>query len=422
MKYKKMWQELGLDIDKHCGLLEVLTTSYSSVYLDQPYRSEGMEYLDFVLSEAHGLRIEELVKAKEEGKKVVGTFCLYMPEEFIVALNAIGVGLCGGVNFEPENVQSLLGTRNICPLIQSFMGFKLSSVCPYFEVADLLIGENTCDGKKKVYEVLGDLQDTYVVDLPSRIDSKEGYQYFKKEMKTLIQRLEKLTGNKLNSENLVLGIKKVNAKRKALEKLYSFRKKKKLPISGKDALLISQIAFYDDLDRFTEKINKLNFELENTPDYVPGSENMKRILVTGTPMALPNWKIHDIVEKTGEAVVVCEETCTGTRYFENSFEPTGNFKQDLENIYKHYSDIHCACFSPNAERDEDILRLAKEYSADGVIVNNLLFCSDYAVENSRVETMLKEEGIPSIRLETDYSQADIESLTTRIEAFIESLE
>lgn len=67
-KYTKMWEELGLDISAHDGLLKVLGQFYGDIYLSQDKRLKGMEYLDFVLSEVHGLRIRELQYAKAAGK------------------------------------------------------------------------------------------------------------------------------------------------------------------------------------------------------------------------------------------------------------------------------------------------------------------------------------------------------------------
>ncbi|MFH1777475.1 MAG: double-cubane-cluster-containing anaerobic reductase [Candidatus Omnitrophota bacterium] len=418
--YEVMWNDLGLDIDKHNFLLDFLGNAYKDVFLNQAYRPKGMEYLDFVVSEAHGLRIKELVDAKKDGRKVIGVFCLYVPEEIIVALNGICVGLCGGADFEPESVQARLGSRNICPLIQSFMGFKLGKVCPFFEVADILVGETTCDGKKKVYESLNDIQNTYTVCMPPRCDDA-GKVYFKGELLKLVAKLEEITGNKLTAENLAKGIEKVNTKRKALERLYSLRKQRNVPLSGLDTLLISQIAFYEDIDRFIAKINELCDELESTREGIKGSEHMKRIMVTGTPMAFPNWKIHHLVESTGNALVVCEEACTGTRYFEKIFASANDLEKDMEVILEHYSNIHCACFTPNEERVEDILRLVEEYKVDGVIVNNLTFCTNYAVEHAKVEKTLKEKGVSVLKIETDYSNSDAESLKIRVEAFIEMI-
>ncbi len=68
--YDSMWEKLNLDIDGHAALLEVLGKFYGDIYLSQSGRLRGMEYLDFVLSEVHGLRIKEL----QDGRMVIGPF------------------------------------------------------------------------------------------------------------------------------------------------------------------------------------------------------------------------------------------------------------------------------------------------------------------------------------------------------------
>ena len=144
-----------------------------------------------------------------------------------------------------------------------------------------------------------------------------------------------------------------------------------------------------------------------------------RILISGSPMAIPNWKLHHIIESLG-AVVVCEESCTGTRFFSDLVKPADSLDDQIKAIADRYMNIHCACFTPNDERLDDIVRLAKEYQADGVIHYNLLFCHTYANEAVRVEKRLKEEKIPLLRVETDYSD-DSGQLRTRIEAFLEMI-
>ena len=154
--YRKMWEGLGIDLEAHDGLLEVLPPMYEENILSQENRPGGMEYFDFVFSEIHGLRIKELVDHREEGGAVVGTFCTYVPEEMIIAAGGICVGLCAGAEFAFEEAEKYL-PRNLCALIKSSMGFKLAKVCPYIEACDLLVGETTCDGKKKYYEILMEL-------------------------------------------------------------------------------------------------------------------------------------------------------------------------------------------------------------------------------------------------------------------------
>jgi benzoyl-CoA reductase/2-hydroxyglutaryl-CoA dehydratase subunit BcrC/BadD/HgdB len=152
--------------------------------------------------------------------------------------------------------------------------------------------------------------------------------------------------------------------------------------------------------------------------FEPGT---KRILITGTPLAIPNWKLHHIVETSGGAVV-CEEMCTGTRYFEKLTDESGTtLDSQIEALADRYMGINCACFTPNDGRIEDIIRLAREYKADGVIDVNLKFCGLYDVEGFKVERALKEAGIPVLGLETDYTDNDAQQLRTRVGAFIEML-
>lgn len=138
-------------------------------------------------------------------------------------------------------------------------------------------------------------------------------------------------------------------------------------------------------------------------------------------MAIPNWKMHHLIETSG-AAVVCEECCTGTRYFEHLVDETGTTIDDqVRAIAERYMHNNCACFTPNTGRIDDIIRLAKEYKADGVIDVNLKFCTLYDTEGRDVKMALKEAGIPVLRLETDYDDTDSEQLRTRIGAFIEML-
>ena len=222
-------------------------------------------------------------------------------------------------------------------------------------------------------------------------------------------------------ENLAENIKKINAKRSALKRLYDLRKEKNIPISGTDTLLISQIAYYDDPERFTQMVNTLCDELDQrVKDGVSVfPAGTKRILVTGTPMAIPNWKMHNLIETSG-AAVVCEETCTGTRYFENNVDESGKTVDEMiDKIAERYMGINCACFTPNTGRFDDVVRLAKEYDVDGVIDVTLKFCQTYDIEGATLEKRLQEENIPVLRIETDYTDADAQQLKTRIEAFCE---
>ena len=419
--YRKMWESLGMDLETHDQLCEVLPQAFGDVFLSQENRPEAMDYYNFVIAEIHGVRPQELIKVQEEGKKVFGTFCVYVPDELIFAANAIATGLCGGSQFWVPGGEKVLPT-NTCPLIKASVGARLDRTCPFFRIADMYIGETTCDGKKKAWEILGEDVSVHVMDLPQMKREKD-IKAWAEEIKELKKVIEEFTGNKVTEESLSESIKLINNKRKALSRLYECRKADKVPISGRDALVISQIAFYDDPARFTQMTNKLCDELEQRiKDGISVvKEGTKRILLTGTPLAVPNWKLHNIIETSG-AVVVCEEMCTGTRYFENLVDETKTtVDEQIDALANRYMGINCACFTPNTGRIDDIIRLAKEYKVDGVIDVNLKFCSLYDVEGYTVERALKEAGIPVMRIETDYTDNDAEQLRTRIGAFIEMI-
>lgn len=419
--YREMWQSLDMDLEKHDELCEVLPKFYSDIYLSQENRPEAMNYYNFVISEVHGLRIKELMNAKEDEKKVVGTFCVYVPDEIINATNGISVGLCSGSDFWIPDGEKYL-PRNTCPLVKSAVGAKVSGTCPYFQSCDMIVGETTCDGKKKAWEILDEHANMYVMDLPQMKREKD-YLKWKEEIFTFSEEMTNLTGEELTFDKLSKSIDLINKKRETLQKLYDFRKNKKLPISGKDALLITQIAFYDDIDRFVEKTEELIEELEKRVKEGVSvfAENTPRILVTGTPMAVPNWKLHHLIETSGGAVV-CEETCTGTRYFENLVDNTGStLDEKFRALADRYMGINCACFTPNNGRIDDIIRLYEEYSAEGVIYYSLPFCNTYAIEAKQVMDALEEKDIPVIHIESDYSLEDAGQVKTRLEAFFEMI-
>ena len=159
-----------------------------------------MDYFDFVVSEVHGLRIKELNDIRAQGKKVIGAFCIYAPEELVYAADATMVGLCGGADFSVPDAETIL-PRNLCPLIKSFYGFKLNRTCPYFQSSDLVVGETTCDGKKKVYELLSELIPTYVLEVPHKPDTQQGKEFWYKELEAFKAKIGEVTGNEITQRN-----------------------------------------------------------------------------------------------------------------------------------------------------------------------------------------------------------------------------
>ncbi len=417
--YTPLWKEIGLDLAKHDGLLSVLSDAYKNIYLSQKNRPEGMKYFDFVISEVHGLRIEELYEAKKEKRKIIGTFCVYVPEELILAVDGVFVGLCAGAEVGFEEAEKYV-PRNTCALIKAFMGFKLSGLCPYVELTDLIVGETTCDGKKKAYEIFDEItKKMYVMEIPN-MKNEMDRELWHKEVIKFKDKLEEISGKEITLDSLKRATETVNQKRLALQRLSKLRAYDPPPISGLDALLVNQISFYDDPVRFTMKVNELCDELEQRVREGKGvvPKGTPKILISGSPFAIPNWKLHAIIENSG-AVAVGEESCVGNRNFrELTDESFNSVEEGIEKIASRYIKIDCACFTPNNERIDNLKSLFNELKADGVIHYSLQFCTPYMIEAFKIE---KKVDFPYMRIETDYSMEDFGQLKTRVEAFIETL-
>ncbi|MSM38996.1 MAG: 2-hydroxyacyl-CoA dehydratase [Geobacter sp.] len=417
----ELWASLDMNVERFSGMPKMLTEAYRNIFLSQKNRPEKMAYFDDMVANIHTGRIEELMAAKKEGRPVVGTFCVYVPEEIIMAVDGVCVGLCGGAQGSIADAEKVL-PRNICPMVKSAFGFKIGKICPYFQAVDFVYGETTCDAKKKTWELLDREVPTHVMEIPQMKRERDKALWIE-EVRDFKAKVEEVSGKTATTERIAASITTMNNKRRALQRLNSLRHHNPAPISGKDMLLIQQIAFYDDPVRFTSRVNELCDELEGR--IASGSAvapvSAPRVLVSGTPMALPNWKLHHLIE-SGGGVVVNEESCIGTRYYKDlTDESATTLDEQLALLTERYMKIDCSCFTPNDERVEQVLAEYRASGAQGIIDYCLQFCHTYNIEAVKIREMCEREGIPFLAIESDYSPEDIGQLQTRIEAFLEQL-
>lgn len=217
--YEKMWEELGMNLELHDQLCQVLPTAFGDVYLSQENRPEGMGFWDFVVSGIHGIRPAELIEAQKNGRKVFGTFCVYVPDEVVIAAKGIVTGLCGGSQFWVPGGEKVL-PKGTCPLIKASVGARLDKTCPFFRIADMYVGETTCDGKKKAWEILGEDVPMHIMDVPQMKREKDIVKWAG-EIEEFKKVVEDFTGNKITVENLNEAIKIINNKRKALGRVFN---------------------------------------------------------------------------------------------------------------------------------------------------------------------------------------------------------
>ncbi|MCQ6961821.1 double-cubane-cluster-containing anaerobic reductase [Methanolobus chelungpuianus] len=371
------------------------------------------------LKNSYGERISQIADQRRSGKKLVGTFCLFVPDEIIFAAGADRVILCGGKNDTVSIAEQYL-PRNICPLVKSSFGSIVNNgcsgirSCSHFSMVDMIVAENTCDSKKKMYELLGEYVPTYVIDLPQKPDTPEALKYFLSELEKFRGVMEQLTGNKVTTEGLRQEIRSSNETRRLFHRLYELRKEDPSPISGSQVLKILQKQYFLSPDKLKEYLRMLIEEVESVE---PGQVRKPRIMVSGCPMPGGNTKVTDIIESRG-GVIVAEESCTGTRSF---WYLVDEDKDPMTALAERYIKIPCSCMSPNDRRIDNILELAREFRVDGVIHYTLQFCHGYNIEKQKVQKALKEAGIPMLSIETDYSDSDVEQIGLRVDAFMEMI-
>ncbi len=369
-------------------------------------------------SEARRNGFLQMKALKDNGKKVAGTFCTYTPLELFDAAGMATVGLCSTSDETIPDAETVL-PRNLCPLIKSSYGFAITNKCPYMYFSDLVVGETTCDGKKKMYEYLGEIKNTHVMQLPQNQEDEISKELWYQEIIRLKERIESDFEVIITNEDLENSIKRKNKERRLLKGIYETSMNFPPPITGLEQLKIlfgTQFKFNEE-----EKIKELENTLEklttiNNTNSSNISLDSKRIVITGCPMGGVTEKIVDIIEQQG-GIVVAYENCTGAKKVENFVEE--NTEDPFRAVSEAYLNIGCSVMTPDDKRYVLLQDLVHRFKADAVIEMTLQACHTYAIETNQVKRICDSINIPFLTVETDYSTSDIAQLTTRIGAFLE---
>lgn len=355
---------------------------------------------------------------KDKGIPVIGSYCTYFPQEIAMAMGAASVSLCSTSDETIPDAERDL-PKNLCPLIKSSYGFAITDKCPFFYFSDVVVGETTCDGKKKMYEYMSEFKDVFIMELPNT-QSEEALKLWKSEIIRFKEYLEKKFDVEITEDMIRGAIKTNNEVRRSLRSLYEVMKNDPVPIKGYDLFKVlygstfkfDRAAIPAEVNALVEKINK---------EYAEGKmeEKKPRILVTGCPIGGATEKVIRAIEDNG-GIVVTYENCGGAKSIDKLVD------EDNPDVYdalaRRYLNIGCSVMTPNPNRLELLGRLIDEYKVDGVVEMILQACHTYNVESLGIRRFVNEKkGKPYISVETDYSQADIGQLNTRIAAFIEML-
>ncbi len=379
-------------------------------------RPQSMKIFD----ELRNLNVLTVQNAKQEGEKVVGCYCTYSPQEIILAAGAHPVTLCG-TRQEPIAAAERDLPRNLCPLIKSSYGFAVSKKCPYFEAADVLVAETTCDGKKKMYELMSKIKPMHVMNLPQNQNGEQTLAAWTKEMEIFKDWLAEKFAVEISEEDLRKAIKLMNREREAMRRLHATTKVKPSPVTGVDLLVsVWTKGFNINKEDGIKLVEDLTAEIEEltAQGSSPFTAETPRILLTGCPVGFGSEKVVRLLEESG-ASVVAFENCSGYKALDRLVDedPT---KDVMVALAEKYLSIPCSCMSPNEGRLELIHKMAQEYQVDAVVDLTWQACHTYNVEAFVIRDYVQNKlNLPYMHLETDYSESDVEQLRVRVQAFLE---
>ncbi len=365
------------------------------------------------------LSLLNLAEHKETGAKVAGVYCLFAPTELVRAAGAIPVSLCGKKEAPIAAAEKTL-PPNLCPLIKSSYGYAVTDTCPFFAASDFILGETTCDGKKKMFELMGRIKPLHLMHLPYDTSGGHALDFWRQEMIRLKDFLEEQTGHVIEVQALNRQIKLQNEVRRLLWRISRYSTAEAVPLSGLDMMTVmeSKSSCYD-LDAYAGLLRGLIEELEvlSAAGISVQRKAAPRLLLTGCPVGKGSHKVLQLVEECG-GVIVSMENCTGIKGQDLLVEE--DTADPLQALARRYLQTPCSCMTPNEGRLQLIQTLVEEYRVQGVVDLTWQCCHTYNVESFVIKELVEKHwNLPFLHIETDYSASDTEPLRTRIEAFLE---
>ncbi|MBC2713598.1 MAG: 2-hydroxyacyl-CoA dehydratase [Desulfosarcina sp.] len=350
---------------------------------------------------------------EKTGGKVIGTLCSYAPEELILAGGALGfriVGGSGSISKADAHLQSYS-----CSLVRGALEDALNEQLDFLGGA---IFPHTCDSIQRLSDIWRMNAETGFhldVVLPVKLNTQSARNYMAAVMRKARTDLEAVLDKIITDDDLQKAIGTYNGIRSAMKRLYTLRRDRPGTIDGSDVHAIVRASMVMDRNDFLNSLTQVVESLEQQPE--PESKTGKRIFFSGGVCNLPD--VYSVIESAG-GTVVGDDLCTGFRGLTGLIDIGGDPMDAIADRYARRA-ICPAKHSGITRRGDDLVRLAKETRAQGVIFLFLKFCDPHAFDYPYLKSMLDAEGIPSLLLELEEQIPSEGQFRTRCEAFMEML-
>jgi benzoyl-CoA reductase/2-hydroxyglutaryl-CoA dehydratase subunit BcrC/BadD/HgdB len=372
---------------------------------------------DEFVGEAAKRALQYIQAKRAAGMPVAGIYCGYAPIEVIRAVGAVPAILCAFANKTIAAAEAVL-PANLCPLIKSSYGFIITDTCPFFGISDAVVAETTCDGKKKMFELISAYKPMFVMDLPQLPDEKEALANWAGMITKLQWFLEKTFATSATREGIEREVKATNIKNRLMNRVFDYAAKKPSLLKWSETYelaFLAQVATTEDLQATFQEVFK-TIEARDAKGVHYGTASAPRVLVTGCPVGGDSTKVYKIIEEAG-GVVVAMDSCTGMKPFMTEIEENTD-----DPIAARYLQLPCSCMTPNTRRLEELDKTIARFQPDVVIEVVLHACHSYNIESYKIMSHAKSKhDLPYLKIETDYSDGDVEQIRTRVEALLDSL-
>ncbi|HAJ28323.1 MAG TPA: 2-hydroxyacyl-CoA dehydratase [Syntrophus sp. (in: bacteria)] len=371
-------------------------------------------------SDPAGRFLDFILKKREQDLPVVGLYCGYAPVELIRAMGAVPVSLCASSQRTISAAEAVL-PANLCPLIKSSFGFIRTNTCLLFELSEAVIGETTCDGKKKMFELISHLKPTHVMDLPQLPDDGDVRERWTEMVRKLKIFLETTFQANIVADRLEAEIRETNRKCRLIDGFFDYVALHPPPLNWQelyDVIGLDAVTDSGELQTLMTGISRMLDE-RIAAGICFGTAASPRVLVSGCPIGGDASKVLKVIEEAG-GVVVALEACSGMKGYSIRIEEgTGD---PLRAVAEATLKIPCSCMTPNGGRLAMLDEMIKRFRPDVVIDVVLHACHAYNVESYKIMKHAQERhGLPYLKIETDYSDGDVEQIRTRVEALFDSL-
>jgi benzoyl-CoA reductase/2-hydroxyglutaryl-CoA dehydratase subunit BcrC/BadD/HgdB len=359
----------------------------------------------------------ESVAVKEwqaTGRRVIGWFNPYIPEEIIHAAGMLPFEVTG--DNEPVQMQGAEAHMhsNSCSKIRTCWQMQLDG---NYGFLDGYVSSHMCDQDMRLFEVWSYYKKLPYMDAiyaPRKRD-EVAVQLYLKDLEGFRSRLSQFLICRIPDQHIAQSIEVYNRGRVLMQQLYELRKRDRPPLTGAEAVEVSKAAARMPRERFNELMEQLLAEIQSSGREI---KKARRLMLIGND--LHNTTQIEALE-SADAVVVVDEMDIGLRRAAGQVDTTLPPMEALARYYVMGRPVDKHTWNSDG-RIELIGMLAEQYKVDGVVSENVRFCTYPGWDKWDVKKHLQERGIPILELDLEYGHPGGAQMRIRAEAFMEMLE